>query len=80
MAKFKVKIVEKLVRTVLAEAETPQKAEQIVTAAYERSDIILDYRDFDGETLFSTTEIEDEKYNDLKDDGGLTVITESEEE
>lgn len=80
MKKFKVKITEKLVKSVLVEAEDSIEAEQIINDAYRRADIILDYEDFDGETLFSTTEIEDEKYNELKDNLGLNVITESEEE
>lgn len=80
MKKFEVKITEKLVKSVLVEAEDSIEAEQIINDAYRRADIILDCEDFDGVTLFSTTEIEDEKYNELKDDLGLNVITESEEE
>ena len=55
------------------------EAEQIINDAYRRADIVLDSEDFYGETLFSATEVEDEKYNELKE-LGFHVITESEEE
>lgn len=79
MAKFEVKITEKLVKSVLVEAEDSGEAEQIISDAYGRTDIVLDSEDFYGETLFSATEVEDEKYNELKE-LGFHVITESEEE
>lgn len=79
MKKFEVKITEKLVKSVLVEAEDSIEAEQIINDAYRRTDIVLDSEDFYGETLFSATEVEDEKYNELKE-LGFHVITESEEE
>lgn len=79
MKKFEVKITEKLVKSVLVEAEDSIEAEQIINDAYRRADIVLDSEDFYGETLFSATEVEDEKYNELKE-LGFNVITESEEE
>lgn len=79
MKKFEVKITEKLVKSVLVEAEDSIEAEQIINDAYRRADIVLDSEDFYGETLFSATEVEDEKYNELKK-LGFHVITESEEE
>lgn len=79
MKKFEVKITEKLVKSVLVEAEDSIEAEQIINDAYRRAGIVLDSEDFYGETLFSATEVEDEKYNELKE-LGFHVITESEEE
>lgn len=79
MKKFEVKITEKLVKSVLVETEDSIEAEQIINDAYRRADIVLDSEDFYGETLFSATEVEDEKYNELKE-LGFHVITESEEE
>ena len=79
MKKFEVKITEKLVKSVLVEAADSIEAEQIINDAYRRADIVLDSEDFYGETLFSATEVEDEKYNELKE-LGFHVITESEEE
>lgn len=79
MAKFKVRITEKLARTVLVEEENSQKAEQIVTDAYEKSDIILDDRDFHGESSIIAEKIKDEEYKMLDRAFGLDIITESEE-
>lgn len=79
MAKFKVRITEKLTRTVLVEAENSQKAEQIVTDAYEKSDIILDDRGFHGESSIIAEKIKDEEYKMLDRAFGLDIITESEE-
>lgn len=79
MAKFKVRITEKLARTVLVKAENSQKAEQIVTDAYEKSDIILDDRDFHGESSIIAEKIKDEEYKMLDRAFGLDIITESEE-
>ena len=79
MAKFKVRITEKLARTVLVEAENSQKEEQIVTDAYEKSDIILDDRDFHGESSIIAEKIKDEEYKMLDRAFGLDIITESEE-
>lgn len=79
MAKFKVRITEELARTVLVETENSQKAEQIVTDAYEKSDIILDDRDFHGKSSIIAEEIKDEEYKMLDCAFGLDIITESEE-
>ena len=48
MAKFKVQITEKLNRTVLVEAENLCDAEVMVEAAYNKEEIVLDYKDYVG--------------------------------
>lgn len=61
MAKVKVQITERLVRTVEVDASTETEAVEKAKQLYSNQDVVLEYDDFDGFAEFKSEAVPDEK-------------------